>query len=240
MHPFWHSTTYTCPPETKIKREWMSLPLSENFEFLLMTDFVLFCLEINRRQPLWGLVRSTDYAWFSRSNANMCDSVVGSEAAEPVQTTCKFTLCFAKSKSLLFSSGSSGRIKGAKKHEIYEYYGLFTLPDLDSDLDSKPHGYIVLFRTFHIGSDLDPDPYSEWDGFPNGYCIHFRDRSLSKGKIYVPTTYNVNKPLRAFHSKLKKFKCSSALPKFSDLLKNDKIYLTFCRVSNQSIPMFFL
>ena len=59
--------------------------------------------------------------------------------------------------------------------------GLFTLPDPDSDSDSdsdcKPYGYIVLFRTFHIGSDLDPDPYS--DGFPNGYCtyyIHFNQR----------------------------------------------------------------
>ena len=40
-------------------------------------------------------------------------------------------------------------------------YGSFTLadPDSDSDSDSKPHGYIVLFRTFHIGSDLDPDPF---------------------------------------------------------------------------------
>ena len=41
--------------------------------------------------------------------------------------------------------------------------GLFTLPDpdsdSDSDSDSKPYGYIVLFRTFHIGSDPDPDPF---------------------------------------------------------------------------------
>ena len=57
--------------------------------------------------------------------------------------------------------------------------------DLDSDSDSKLHGYIVLFRTFHIGSDLDH--YS--DGFPNGYCTHFGDRSLSQGQIPVPTTY---------------------------------------------------
>ena len=58
-------------------------------------------------------------------------------------------------------------------------YGLFTLPDpdSDSDSDSKPYGNIVLFRTFHTGSDPDPDPYS--DGFINGYCTHFRDRSLS-------------------------------------------------------------
>ena len=52
---------------------------------------------------------------------------------------------------------------------------LFTLADPNSDsdldLDSKPYCYIVLFRTFQIGSDSDPDPYS--DGFPNGYCAHF-------------------------------------------------------------------
>ena len=43
------------------------------------------------------------------------------------------------------------------------FNGSFTLPDPDSDsdshLDSKPYGYIVLFRTFYIGSDLDPDPF---------------------------------------------------------------------------------
>ena len=39
--------------------------------------------------------------------------------------------------------------------------GLLTLPDpdSDSDSDSKPYGYIVLFRTFHIGSDPDRDPF---------------------------------------------------------------------------------
>ena len=57
--------------------------------------------------------------------------------------------------------------------------GLFTLPDpdSDSDSDSKPYGYIVLFRTFHIGSDLDLDPYS--DGFSNDYYTHFRDAFVS-------------------------------------------------------------
>ena len=33
-------------------------------------------------------------------------------------------------------------------------------------------------RSFHIGLDLDLDPYS--DGFPNGYSAHFRDGSLSQ------------------------------------------------------------
>ena len=57
--------------------------------------------------------------------------------------------------------------------------GLFTLPDSDSDpdSDSKPDGYIVLCRNIPIGSDPDPDPCTE--SFPNHYCTHFRDRSLS-------------------------------------------------------------
>ena len=60
----------------------------------------------------------------------------------------------------------------------FTVFGLFTLPDPDS----TPYGYIVLFRSFHIGSD--PDPYS--DGFPNGLLYPFlgmdlrpSDRSLS-------------------------------------------------------------
>ena len=59
---------------------------------------------------------------------------------------------------------------------------LFTWPGWDSDWDSKPGVYIVLCRSFHIGSN--PDPYS--DGFPNGYCTHFRDRSPSQGQISIP------------------------------------------------------
>ena len=55
--------------------------------------------------------------------------------------------------------GCSFRASG----DVSDSNGSFTLadPDSDSDLDSdsKPYGYIVLFRTFHIGSDLDPDPF---------------------------------------------------------------------------------
>ena len=79
---------------------------------------------------------------------------------------------------LILTGGSDQRVfslslSRSLSLNVNEPYGLFTLPDSDS----KPYGYIVLFRTFHIGSDPDPDPYS--DGFPNGYCIHVRDRSLS-------------------------------------------------------------
>ena len=67
-------------------------------------------------------------------------------------------------------------------------YGLFTLPDLDSDSYwdsySKPYPYIVLCRSFHIGSDLDPDSYL--NGFLNGYCtilgmdLHPKERCPSQ------------------------------------------------------------
>ena len=64
--------------------------------------------------------------------------------------------------------------------------GLFTLPDSDSDLDldsdSKLDGYIVPCKSFHIGSDLDPEPYL--DGFPNGFYTHFRDGSLSRTGLH--------------------------------------------------------
>ena len=63
--------------------------------------------------------------------------------------------------------------------------GLFTLPDSDSD--SKPYGYIVLCRSFHIGSYPHLDPCTE--SFPNCYCTHFRDRYLSWGQISVPIPY---------------------------------------------------
>ena len=71
---------------------------------------------------------------------------------------------------------------------LIQCYGLFTLPDSDSDSDSnpdfKPDWYIVLCRSFHIGSDPDPDPYS--DSFPNGYCTHFRDGCPFPGQMSAP------------------------------------------------------
>ena len=50
-----------------------------------------------------------------------------------------------------------------------------------SDSDSKPGVYIVQYRSFHIGSDLDLDP--NWDSFQNGYCTHFRDGCPSQGQM---------------------------------------------------------
>ena len=73
-----------------------------------------------------------------------------------------------------------------------KYNGLFTLPDSDSD--SKPDGYIVLCRSFDIGSDPDSNPYS--DGFPNSYCIHFRDGSPPQGQISIPILLYFNPGIR--------------------------------------------
>ena len=65
--------------------------------------------------------------------------------------------------------------------------GLFTLPNSDSDSDSKPDGYIVLCWNIHIGSDPDLDSCTE--SFLNCYCTHFSDRYLSRGQMSVPIPY---------------------------------------------------
>ena len=63
------------------------------------------------------------------------------------------------------------------------HYGLFTLPDSESDSDSKPKGYIVLGRNFHIGSDLDPDPYS--DLHPNVTTFKPGDQSPNLNQLEI-------------------------------------------------------
>ena len=87
-------------------------------------------------------------------------------------------------QKLIFCNLETHRVQ----EEQLSHYGLFTLPDTgsdsDSDLDSKPDGYIVLCRSFHIGSDPDLDPCTE--SFPNHYCTHFRNRYLSQGQMSIP------------------------------------------------------
>ena len=60
-------------------------------------------------------------------------------------------------------------------------YGLFTLPDTDSDSDSKLDGYIVLWRNcYHctdLASDSNPDPNLYCTHFCNGYPYPDRDPS---------------------------------------------------------------
>ena len=72
-------------------------------------------------------------------------------------------------------------------------YGSFppTETDSDSDSDSKPNHYIVLCTTFSTGLDLDPCT----DGFPNGYCTHFRDGSPSQGSESESVSVGGNEPL---------------------------------------------
>ena len=82
--------------------------------------------------------------------------------------------------------GWTWQINNGKSQSLpIQDYGLFPLPEMDSD--SKPYHYIGLCRNFHIGSDLDVDPYS--DIFPNGYCTHFRDGSMFQRQISIPNTY---------------------------------------------------
>ena len=66
--------------------------------------------------------------------------------------------------------------------------------DSDSDSDFNSNGYIVLCRSFHTGSDSNLDSYL--DGFPNGYCTHFRDRSPSRGQISIPILLYFNQGIR--------------------------------------------
>ena len=71
---------------------------------------------------------------------------------------------------------------------MFLLYGLFPLPDSDSysdlDSDSKLYGYNS------ITQNMFPLTQTRiWIPFPNGYCTHVRDRSLSQGQISVPITY---------------------------------------------------
>ena len=61
-------------------------------------------------------------------------------------------------------------------------HGAFTLPDTNSDSDSKANGYIVICRTFHIAQTRIPTPY---------FCIGQESKSES-----VPESIsgNVNEP----------------------------------------------
>ena len=55
------------------------------------------------------------------------------------------------------------------------HYGLFTLPDSDSDSDSKPNGYIVLCRHFHIARSQIQIPILNAN-YRNGIAIRVRTR----------------------------------------------------------------
>ena len=67
----------------------------------------------------------------------------------------------------------------SSKNGLHGYHGSFPPTETDSDSDSKPHHYIVLYTTFFTGLDSDSDPCM--DSFLNGYCTNFRDGSASQG-----------------------------------------------------------
>ena len=72
--------------------------------------------------------------------------------------------------------------------------GSFPPTETDSDLDSdsKSYRYIVLCATFSTGSDSHLDPCME--SFPNGYCTHFRDGSLSPESESESVSVGGNEP----------------------------------------------
>ena len=63
---------------------------------------------------------------------------------------------------------------------VPDLYGIFPLPDSDSDLDSKPYGYIALCRTCFQGLRLRFGSLSQMGTVPNlGTDLCPKDRSLS-------------------------------------------------------------
>ena len=62
---------------------------------------------------------------------------------------------------------------------------------MDPCTESFPDRYIVLCRTFSTGIEMETE--TEMETFPDGYCTHFRGRSLSQGLISVPILLYFNK-----------------------------------------------
>ena len=81
----------------------------------------------------------------------------------------------------------SPKFKGVQPEPRSQSNGLFPPSDSDSDSDSVPNPIVTLYC-----AELFP-LVRIWIGiqipFLNGYCSHFRDRSLSQGQISIPITY---------------------------------------------------
>ena len=88
----------------------------------------------------------------------------------------------------------SKRLARSSTHSRSLALGLIHIARLGFAFNSKPNGYVVLCRSFLIGLDPDLNPYS--DGFPNGYCTYFRDRSLSQGQMSIPILLYFNQGIR--------------------------------------------
>ena len=116
-------------------------------------------------------------------------------------------------------------------------YDFFTLPDsdldLDSDLDSKHGGYIILCRACFHCTDLDLIQIRI--PFRNGCCIHFRDGSPSQGQISVPITYI---SIRGSESKSKPMKKSCIVQEF--VSKNPRPAMEISHyIGESSFTLFF-
>ena len=77
----------------------------------------------------------------------------------------------------------------------FHSYGLFPPTETETETDpcteSFPDRYIVLCRTFSTGTEMEME--TEMETSPDGYCTHFRDRSLSQGLISIPISLYINK-----------------------------------------------
>ena len=65
--------------------------------------------------------------------------------------------------------------------------------ETDPCTESFPDHYIVLRRTFSTGTETETETEMETETFPDSYCTHFRDRSLSQGQISIPILLYFNK-----------------------------------------------
>ena len=62
--------------------------------------------------------------------------------------------------------------------------------EMDSQTDSKPDRYIVLCTTFSTGTEMEME--METETFPDGYCTHFRDGSLSLFHSFESGDWNLS------------------------------------------------
>ena len=85
-------------------------------------------------------------------------------------------------------------LNSRRRNDRERQLGLILLPDTDRNLDSKPNGYIVLYRNCShcTDSDLDSDPYLDH----RSLLYSFLGWISMRGSGSEPVSGNVNAPLR--------------------------------------------
>ena len=58
------------------------------------------------------------------------------------------------------ATAAAAKIQRKKNQFCFHSSGLFTLAEMESEIDSKPNGYIVVCRTFHIAQTQTRIPSS--------------------------------------------------------------------------------